>query len=140
MYVYTRNHQIFLLKLEECCDEDGRRGSILSRRPSYASINDTEQNVIINLSSTHDLRNPSGGANTHGPEVQTPQSQIQQKLNPPEVVKLSVYGLEKLDEEMKKYLYKTLQSELDYWLLKNLMSNDGLENSKLVLVAVAGGY
>ncbi|CAF0823180.1 unnamed protein product [Brachionus calyciflorus] len=120
LYVYTRNDQIFLLKLEECCDEDERRGSILSRRPSYASINDTEQSVVItNRSSTHGLRNPSGGGG--GPaQVQTPQTQTQQKSNPPEAVKLSVYGLEEPDDEMKKDLCKTLQSELDYWLLNRM--------------------
>lgn len=108
LYVYTRNDQNFLLKLEPCCDEDERRGSILSRRPSYASINDTEQNVVItNRSSTHGLRNPSGGGSVA--QVQTPQTQ--QKSNPPEAVKLSVYGLEEPDDEMKKDLCKTLQSE-----------------------------
>ena len=96
---------MYINKLKECCDEDERRGSILSRRPSYASINDTEQNVVItNRSSTHGLRNPSGGGSVA-------QVQTQQKSNPPEAVKLSVYGLEEPDDEMKKDLCKTLQSE-----------------------------
>ncbi len=35
----------------------------------------------------------------------------------PEYIRLSVYGLTEPDEEMKQDLCKTLQSELDYWLL-----------------------
>ena len=39
-----------------------------------------------------------------------------QRTNP-EYIKLSVYGLQEPDEEMKQDLCKNLQSELDYWLL-----------------------
>lgn len=69
-------------------------------------------------------QNLSGGQN-HGVQNQTPinSSQIQSKQNPPEYVKLSVFALEEPDDEMKKDLCKTLQSELDYWVLNKMCTN-----------------
>ena len=55
--VYTHNRDIYLLKLDEIYDEEERRGSILSRRPSYASINDSDQTIISSRNtSTHGFK------------------------------------------------------------------------------------
>ena len=133
LYVYTKNtSDVFLLKLEEIYDEDERRySSVLSRRPSYASITDSESTIVASRNTSNQglkSQNLSGG--THRVETQTSlgQQSIPVRLNPPEYVKLSVYGIEEPDDEMKKELCKTLQSELDYCLL-NRMSNSIEKNT-----------
>ena len=49
-----------------------------------------------------------------------PQLQQQQTRPNPEYIKLSVYGLSEPDEQMKLDLCKTLQSELDHYLLTKM--------------------
>ncbi|RNA30074.1 hypothetical protein BpHYR1_004243 [Brachionus plicatilis] len=131
LYVYTKNtNDVFLLKLDEVYDDEERRqSSMLSRRPSYASINDSEQTIISSRNtSSQGLKSQNLSGGTHRIETQTSLTQTQAKLNPPEYVRLSVYGLEEPDDEMKKDLCKTLQAELDYCLL-NRMSNSIEKNT-----------
>lgn len=108
-------------------------GSALSRRPSHASINDASNSMLINdvtLTNkyTGKTQNLSGGV------VQATQSltnavaassnQLNQPVrNNPEYIRLSVYGLQEPDEDMKQTLCKTLQAELDYWLLMRMCSS-----------------
>jgi len=54
--------------------------------------------------------------------LSTATSSLQQRQNP-EFIKLSVFGLQEPDEEMKHYLCKTLQTELDHWLLTRMCNS-----------------
>jgi hypothetical protein len=165
LYIYTRQNEIYLLKLDEVCENrpnasqmnaninlvqsvyynetfgnenssesnnekskiQQQKINLLTRRPSYSSIADSDT-TLINLAkpiSTQMIKsqNLSGGSvstltNSLIASTNLPNTSVlnQQRTNP-EYIKLSVFGLKEPGEEMKQDLIKTLQSELDYWLL-----------------------
>ena len=89
-----------------------------AHHPSGGSINSTMtvtgltnnqllHNALLNNTLTHIPANSSGSS---------------QRPNP-EYIRLSVYGLNEPDEEMKQDLCKNLQTELDYWLLLKMCNS-----------------
>jgi hypothetical protein len=100
----------------------GGGGVGLSRRPSHASISDAYNDVTLTSSTS---KYPSKSQNLSGGVVQATASLTnavanqasQPPRNNPEYIRLSVYGLQEPDDEMKNTLCRTLQAELDYWLL-----------------------
>ena len=83
-------------------------GSINSTATTITGLNATNQlqnNNTLNLNATITSTSATTAmtANTQRPH--------------PEYIRLSVYGLSEPDAEMKQDLCRTLQSELDYWLL-----------------------
>ena len=119
----------------------------LSRRPSYASINDSEvKNITAAATATSSsgminrLHNLSGGSmssNVNVSQSSAPPAQNTSGLNNtliagsviggsslsvsqrlnPDYIKLKVYGLNEPDERMKNELCRKLQSALDHLLL-----------------------
>ncbi len=98
-----------------------QRSSIMSRRSSHINVADAiEARAAIksqNLSGDSTVNNSSSTNNILGTGIQS------QHSSPPDYIRLNVFGLQDPDEEMKRFLCKTLQSELDYLLLIKMCSS-----------------
>ena len=143
LYVYTRNSEIYLLTLEEVYENQSsnnnnaftedtlsaedtvvknlRLNNLLSRRSSHTShVNMVEileerkmaTNKTQNLSGEGSIANNNSSNNILG-TTGVPAAH----RTSPDYIRLNLFGLQDPDEEMKHFLCKILQSELDYWLL-----------------------
>jgi hypothetical protein len=96
-----------------------QRSSIMSRGSSHINIADMidakasiKSQNLSGDSSSATFNNNSSTNNILGTGMLSGQHS-----SPPDYIRLNVFGLQDPDEEMKRFLCKTLQSELDYWLL-----------------------
>jgi len=107
----------------------GVLNSINVETPTISTtLNRSNSNAGTTTAAAAKTQNLSGGAGAaQQQQQQTPitlqQQQSQQQQRSVEYVRLSVYGLQEPCEEMKSDLCKSLQSDLDYWLLQRMCTS-----------------
>jgi hypothetical protein len=101
------------------------RSSIMSRRSSQINPSETLEARNAATAAAVKSHNLSGGDNVTNANILSTGSSMQQQAQqqhggsttPADYIRLNVFGLQHPDDEMQQQLCRTLQSELDYWLL-----------------------